>query len=170
MQENREEFASKKWNEYVNELKLDINKEYSIDEVKTLLDEHHLTGGVLKFVPTKVHTGKMILETLVYRELIITDAIHKNIGIYEDKSKCENCGNYYNAETDRMFQVDAENTSLFLCEKCRRELRLKIGYYNFSRHFTEDSRKEFIVEEAKYGLDYSDYMERINKNKDKFNS
>ena len=165
MKENREEYEIKIRKEFIDTLKIEMEKEYQIDEIKELLNKHHLTGGLLKFVPTKVHTGKTIIDTLVYRDLRVTDAIHKELGIYEDKSKCEKCENYYDAEKDKMFQVEHENHSLFLCRKCRRGLHIKIKYYDFTRWITEEDREAFVLEESNYGIDYSDYMERLNRNK-----
>lgn len=162
MVENREEYELKTRNELINKLKLDLDKEYQINEIEELIEKHNLNNGILQFVPRKPHTGQMIIDTLVYMNMRVADAIHKELGVYEDKSKCDDCENYYDAEKDRMFQVEEEK-SPFICETCRRKRHLKIRYYDFIKCFSDEDRKIFILEESKYGLDYADYIKRLTR-------
>ncbi|MFR2888496.1 MAG: hypothetical protein ACLTDM_09885 [Clostridium butyricum] len=165
MKENREEYQVKITKEIKNKLQLDMNKEYSIDEINELLDKHNMRGGILQFVPTKPHSAQKIIDTLVYMDMRVTDAIHKEMGLYEDKTKCEYCNNYFDEETERMFQVRNQKDSPLLCEKCRREFKLKIDYADFRRFIPNEEKENFINEELEFGIDYSDYIERFNKNK-----
>lgn len=163
MKENREEYQAKITKEITDKLQLDMNKEYSIDEINELLDKHKMRGGIIQFVPTKPHSAQRIVDTLVYMNMRITDAIHKELGMYEDKSKCELCGNYFDSEKERMFQVETEKGYLFLCEGCRRKLKTKISYSDFRRFIPVEEREQFVQEELEYGIDYTDYIERLNK-------
>jgi hypothetical protein len=163
MKENREEYQSKITKEITEKLELDNDKVYSIDEINELLDKHNMKGGFLQFVPTKPHSAQKIIDTLVYMDMRITDAIHKEMGIYEDKTKCEYCNNYFDGEKERIFQVTAEKGSPVICEKCRREHKIKIDYSDFSRHIPNEEKEKFVNEELKYGIDYSNYIERLNK-------
>lgn len=151
--------------EITDKLQLDMNKEYSIDEINELLDKHNMRGGILQFVPTKPHSAQKIIDTLVYMSMRVSDAIHKEMGLYEDKTKCEYCNNYFDGEQERMFQVTNQKGSPVLCEKCRREHKIKIDYSDFRRHIPNEEKEKFVNEELKYGIDYSDYIERFNKNK-----
>jgi hypothetical protein len=165
VKENREEYQEKIKKEIADKLQLDMNKEYSIDEINELLDEHKMRGGIIQFVPTKPHSAQKIIDTLVYMNMRITDAIHKEMGIYEDKTKCEYCNNYFDTETERMFQITSQKDIPVLCEKCRREHKIKIDYSDFIRGISNEEKEKFVNEELKYGIDYSDYVERFNKRK-----
>lgn len=86
MNENREEYQAKITNDFIEKLNIDLDREYSIDEVNEILNKHNLKGTVLKFEPTKPHTGGMIIATLVYMEMIISDAVKKGICLHEQKN------------------------------------------------------------------------------------
>lgn len=163
MKENREEYQAKITKEITKKLNLDMNKEYSIDEINELLDKHNMRGGVIQFKPTAPHSAKKIIDTLVRMDMIVTDAVHKELGIYEDKSKCDYCENYFDKEKERMFQLSDIKDSPFLCEECRRKNKLKIDFFDFRRHIPNEEKEKFVNEELEYGIDYSDYIERLNK-------
>lgn len=163
MKENREEYQAKITKEITDKLQLDMNKEYSIDEINELLDKHEMRGGFLKFIPTKPHSAQMIIDTLVFMKMSITDAVHKEIGVYEDKTRCEYCNNYFDSEKERMFQIHEVKGIPVICEKCRRKHKFKIDYSDFRKHITDEEKEKFVNEELKYGIDYSDYIERLNK-------
>lgn len=163
MKESREEYKIKITKEITEKLSLDMTKVYSINELNEILDRHKMRGGIIKFVPTKPHTAELIIETLVYMDMKITDAIHKELGIYEDKSKCSYCGGYF--VEDRMFQsFDIEGCPL-LCEECRRKNKLKLPLWDFERRIPEEEREQFVCKELEYGIDYSDYIEKLNNKK-----
>lgn len=161
MKENREEYQIKITKEITEKLNLDVNKLYSVDEINELLQIHNMKGGIVQFVPTEAHSADKIIETLVTMDMIVTDAIHKSLGVYEDKSKCDYCEDYF--VEDRMFQVQVARDNPCLCEGCRRKNKIKICFYDFRSRISKDDREQFIAEEAEYGIDYSDYVERLNK-------
>ncbi|KZL94341.1 hypothetical protein [Clostridium magnum] len=165
MKENREEYQSKITKEITQKLNLDMTKEYSIDEVNELLDKHNMRGGILQFIPTKPHTAQRIIDTLVCMDMSITDAVHKNLGIYEDKSKCDYCENYFSEEETKMFQLTNVKDSPILCEECRRKNKYKIQFIDFKLRISKEEREQFVCEELEYGIDYSDYIERLNMKK-----
>lgn len=165
MKENREEYKAKITKEKIYQLKLDMNKEYSINEINSLLDKYNLKGTIIRFAPTKPHSAQMIIDTLVEMDMIVTDAIHKEMGLYEDKTKCEYCNNYFDSDNEKMFQVTTQKGGRLLCEKCRREHKIKIDYSDFRRRIPNEEKEKFINEELKFGIVYSDYIERFNKHK-----
>ena len=82
MNENREEYQAKITKDFMEKINIDLDREYSIDEVNEILNK----GTVLKFEPTKPHTGGMIIATLVYMEMIISDAVKEGICLHEQKN------------------------------------------------------------------------------------
>lgn len=165
MKENREEYELMITKEITERLNLDINKEYSIEEINDLLAKHSLKGGIIQFKPTKPHSAELIIETLVKIDMIISDAINKNMGYYEDKGKCDFCGGYF--VEDRMFQIHVDGYAPFICEDCRRKNKLKLSFSDFKQHIKKEEKEAFILQEIKFGIDYSDYIEKINNKKGK---
>lgn len=127
VEENREKYKEKITNELMAKLKLDMNRVYEIAEIERLIESNNVRGSILQFRPTKAHTGARIIETLVEMDMIISDAIDREMGLYEDKTKCDQCNNYFDEDIERMFQITHEKGCQVLCEKCRRDNKFKIG-------------------------------------------
>jgi len=143
MQENREQYTVKITKELTEKLDLDMSKEYSVVEINLLLKQHNLKGGILKFEPTQPYSATMIIETLVEMDLIITDAIHKSMGIYEDKSRCSYCEGLF--VDDEMFQVHVGDKQPYLCKDCRRKNKIKIPSFYLKKNYSPVERDEFMI-------------------------
>lgn len=160
MKENREQHEINTRNILIKEFNLDMKKEYSAEEIKKLLKLHKKDKGVLKFEPSTSYLGYDIIEILVYIEMRVSDGIHNVLGSYENKSRCESCEELF--DEHELFEVyDNEGKCLYCCDNCRHKSKLRIGYSNF-RNMTKHERELFILEESKFGINYDDYVLKIN--------
>jgi len=163
MKESREQFITNSITDVTNKLNVDIDKEYSVDETLKILKDNDYNQGLVKFVVNKPHTGGEIIANVVHLKVAIMDAIHKNMGCYEDAYICEECQNYFKEKDQILFQVETEDGMKALCTDCRRKLKIQIRYYDFIQRI--EDKEEFMKEESKFGIDYSDYAERLNRRK-----